>query len=228
MLARIKRETQGQQAAADADRLEPLRFTATLTSYSSYLTQIYGFEAPIESAFLGTSELGQLADLRWRSQVRLLRSDLAALGIVDPTKLPTTLIPRFATLADAFGWMYVVEQSAVAHGQLHRHFSRWLPHPLVAAGCYLVGGERGVQKRLNELGVVLDSYATKPEIATKIVDAARIAFRRQRLWFGRGLPAQVSSSGGSVPCERGDDDDSPRAARADPSCRTVQTYPRHR
>lgn len=46
MLARIKRETQGQQAAADADRLEPLGCSATVASYTSYLAHIYGVEAP--------------------------------------------------------------------------------------------------------------------------------------------------------------------------------------
>jgi heme oxygenase len=193
MLAKLKRETQGQQVAADDGRLEPLRSTSTQASYTSYLARIYGFESPIETAFLASRELGKLVDLRWRSQVRLLKCDLAALGIIDATRLPVTPAPPFGSVTDAFGWMYVVEQSAVLHGQLRRHFARWLPQQVATAGCYLLGGERAVGKRLCELGTALDAYAASPDIATKIVDAARAGFRRQRLWFGQSLPPRVSS-----------------------------------
>ncbi|MBA3460614.1 MAG: biliverdin-producing heme oxygenase [Deltaproteobacteria bacterium] len=192
MLARLKRETQALRASADEGRLEPLHTTATVASYATYLSRIYGFEAPIEAAFLGTRDLAHVVDLRWRPQVRLLKSDLMALGIVDPTRLPTTSVPRFATVAEALGWMYVSEQNTILHGQLHRHFARWIPDELVAAGCYLVGVERVAGTRLDDLGSILDLYATRPEIATKIVDAACTAFRRQRLWFLKSLPLEVS------------------------------------
>lgn len=193
MLSKIKRETQSQQAAADEGRLAPLRSTSTAPSYTSYLARVYGFEAPIETAFQASRELRNLVDLSWRSQVRLLKSDLAALGVVDATTLPTTPVPTFSTVMDALAWMYVVEQSAVLHGQLRRHFSRWLPQQLAGAGCYLLGGERAVGTRLSELGAALDRHAATPEIATKVVDTARAVFRRQRLWFGVSMPPRVSN-----------------------------------
>jgi heme oxygenase len=187
MLARLKRETQGLRASADEGRLEPLRTTATRASYVSYLSRIFGFEAPIEAAFAATRDLGYLVDLRWRPNIRLLRADLTALGVVEPARLPATPMPRFATVTEALGWMYVVEQNVTLHGQLHRHFARWLPGELAAAGCYLSRGDR-----LDDLGAALDAHATRPEIATKIVDAACTAFRRQRLWFLKSLPLEVS------------------------------------
>lgn len=192
MLARLKRETQGLRASADEGRLEPLRTTATLADYVTYLSRVYGFEAPIEAAFAATSGLGQVIDLRWRPQIRLLKSDLMALGIVDPTRLPATPAPRFATATEALGWMYVVEQNALLHGQILRHFARSLPNQLATAACYLTGVQRLAGTRLDDLGVVLDAHATRPEIATKIVDAACTAFRRQRLWFLKSLPLEVS------------------------------------
>jgi heme oxygenase len=192
MLARLKRETQGLRASADEGRLEPIRTTPTLAGYTTFLSRVYGFEAPIEAAFAATGELGQLIDLRWRPQIRLLRSDLMALGIVDPTRLPATPVPRFATASEALGWMYVVDQTAVLNGQLHRHFARSLPDHLAGAACYLTGVHRLAGTRLDDLGSILDAHATRPEIATKIVDAACTAFRRQRLWFLKSLPLEVS------------------------------------
>jgi heme oxygenase len=192
MLARLKRDTQAVRASADEGRLEPLRTTPTAASYATYLSRVYGFEAPLESAFAATRDLGQVVDLRWRPQIRLLKSDLAALGIVDTTRLPVTAVPRFGAVTEALGWMYVVEQNAALHSQLHRHFARWIPNELAGAGCYLLGVDRVSGTRLDDLGAILDAYATRPEIATKIVDAACTAFRRQRLWFLKSLPLEVS------------------------------------
>jgi len=192
MLARLKRETHAHQLAAEDGRLEPLSSTATLGGYRSYLSLVYGFEAPIENAFLTTSDLGCVMDLRWRTRVRLLKSDLAALGILDATRLPATAVPLFGSASEALGWMYVLEQTAGLHAQLHRHFARCLPHQVAGAGCYLLAGARSVELRLGELGAALDTHAVRPIVATKIVEAARTAFRRQRLWFEKGLPLEVS------------------------------------
>ncbi len=197
MIAKIKRETQSQQAAADDGRSKPLRSAPTLPSYTSYLARIYGFEAPVEHAARASYELGQLIDLGWRSQGRLLKSDLAALGILDATTLPATIVLPFASVAEAFGWLYVVEQGAVLHGELRRHFERWLPQPVAGAGCYLLGGERASETWLGELGTALDKYATTSQLEMQVVDAARVAFRRQLLWFGQRLPPRVSNHAAS-------------------------------
>lgn len=196
MLARIKRETQPQQNAADEGRLEPLRATATLEHYTSYLARVYGFDAPVEAALGAMTELSRMVDLRWRSQVRLLKSDLAALGIIDPTVLPHAPVPSFTSVAEALGWMYVIEQSAAVHGQLRRHFLRTLPQQVASAGCYLIGGERAVGTRLSELGAVLDEYAHEPEIATMAIDAARAGFRCQRVWFNYTPPSALLARSG--------------------------------
>lgn len=68
-----------------------------------------------------------------------------------------------------------------------------LPHQITSAGCYLLGGERAVGTRLSTLGAALDRHAATPENATKLVGAARVAFRRQGLWFGHSLPLRVSN-----------------------------------
>ena len=192
MLGRLKQETQALRASADEWRLEPLRTKPTTASYASYLSRVYGFEAPIEAALAATRELEQLVDLRWRPHVRLLKSDLMALGIVDATRLPATSMPHFSTMTEALGWLYVIEQNAILHAELHRHFARWIPATIASAGCYLAGVDRVAGARLADLGTVLDAHATRPEIAGTIVDAASTAFRRQRLWFLKSLPLAVT------------------------------------
>ncbi len=191
MLGRIKRETQAQQNAADAGRLEPLRTPGTHAGYTSYLVRVYGFEAPIEAAFGAVRDLALLLDLRRRSQLRLLKSDLAALGVIDTSTLPVNAVPPLLSIADALGWMYVVEQSAAAHGQLRDHLERSIPHELHTAGCYLLGSERAVGTRLEELGAAMDEHARQPEIATTVVEAARAGFRRQRVWFNYTPPSAL-------------------------------------
>lgn len=194
MLARLKRETQPHQLGADEDRLAPLRTTTTPPLYKSYLARVFGFEAPVESAFLATPGFGKLLELPWRSQMRLLRSDLTALGVIDPSALPACPISRFSSEIEAFGWLYVIEHSAVGHAQLRRHFERWIPSQLALAGSYLLGGERGVGDRLRELGTALDSYAKDPAIATKIVAAAQAGFRVQRQWFRLSAPPRLRAA----------------------------------
>jgi len=192
MLARLKRETETQRAPADEGRLEPLRTSATRSGYAAYLTRIYGFEAPIEAALRTTRDLGQLVDLRWRSYIRLLIEDLAALD-VPVASVPTTDVPRFASVTEALGWMYVIEQSAMLHGQLHRHFAHRLPKEVSTAGGYLLGGSRGLGTRLNDLGAALDVHATSVDLSSRIVAVSRLAFRKQRAWFNQSIPPGVSN-----------------------------------
>lgn len=192
MLARLKRETQPQQLAADEDRLAPLRTTTTPRTYAAYLGRVFGFEAPVEAAFVATPGFAKHIDLGWRTQMRLLRSDLAALGMIDPTRLAHCPITRFSSEIEAFGWAYAIEHSAAGHAQLRQHFRRWIPAQLASAGAYLLGGERAATARLRELGEALDRYAKDPASATKIVEAARAGFRVQRQWFRNSVPPRLS------------------------------------
>jgi heme oxygenase len=186
MLARLNRETVVHHAAADADRSSPLTAIASDRGYRDFLGRIYGFEAPLEAAFAAVPALADLVDLRARSAVRLLRCDLAALGVDDPTTLPRCrAIPPFRIAAEALGWMYVVERNALLHGTVRRHLEKRLPAPLAAAGHYLANSERTVGSRMTELGIALDHSAHCLRVAAQIVDAAKTAFRRQRHWFNQ-------------------------------------------
>ncbi len=184
MLARLSRDTEALRAQADESRLHPLRSSVTSAGYAAYLVRIFGFEAPVERELARTSGIDRVVELGWRTHMRLLRSDLLALGITDPSVVAHNAIARFGSVSEALGWLYVVEHTAVLNGQVRRHLERGLPQHLAGAGCYLRGSERGAGARLAALGGALDAHAHgRPEVATVVGDAARIAFRKQRRWF---------------------------------------------
>jgi heme oxygenase len=189
MLARLQRETQPLLDCACGDRMCVVGQPTNAASYLAYLERIYGFEWPVESAFLRAPALGDVIDLRWRTQIRLLRADLAALGVLDPSLVPACAPIAFTDRAEALGWMYVIERNALLHGQVRRDLERRIAREIIAAGSYLTGGERAVGARLAELGAALDRFAYTTDIANQIVAAARVALRRQHQWFTRAEPS---------------------------------------
>jgi heme oxygenase len=189
VLARLEHATRPRHGVADQPRLALVTPSVTVDAYRGFLMRIYGFEAPVESAIAMTPGLDALLDLRTRTSMRLLRSDLLAIGVADPAQLPrcTSVFP-FNSAANALGWVYVVERNAMLHGILLRHFEQRLPGPLRKAGAYLAGNERAVGSRMRELGHALDGVARTHEVVDRIVVAAQAAFRCQQHWFAEVVP----------------------------------------
>jgi len=180
MLLRLKRETAVHHATADNDRLSILGASAEATTYSAFLSRIFGFESPIESALAMIEGLDELVDLRARSHIRLLRADLQALGTIDASQLQRCSMaspPRQAP--EALGWMYTVERNTLSHGVIERHLRSRLPAVMRVAGSYLSAQTKSTGARFRELGVAMDRVANSPAIAERIVNAARTAFRCQ-------------------------------------------------
>ncbi len=188
----LKRATRDQDGAADADRMSLLASPVTRASYVTFLQRIYGFEAPVESAFAMTTDLGDAVDLRSRTHVRLLRSDLAALGIDTAELGVCRALASFVTPCEALGWMYVVDRNAQLHGNIHRHLARSLPQ--LSATSYLAGGGVAAAARLGDLGKALDGIAQNADMADQIVAAATTAFVQQRQWFQQLTGSQIASS----------------------------------
>ena len=188
MLARLKEETRAHHANADTDRLAPLATEPSLATYVSYLTRVYGFEAPLEKELARTPELAALIDARSCARSALIATDLRVLG-VSPTnleRLPEASIPAFVSPAQGLGWMYVLERNMLPSSILRRHLMRRMPERLVGASTYLASCEGLVGHRWRALGEALDELGRTPSQATRIVDAACTGFRIQHLWL-RGL-----------------------------------------
>jgi heme oxygenase len=186
MLTRLKRNAQSEHVAANIDRLSPLHVHASKDTYRDFLVKVHGFEAPVEASLAMTPGIASVIDVRARSHLDLLRADLGALGIHDWSRLPQCrLVPRFQSVGEALGWIYVVEHNALLHGQVRRHVTKHLA-PL--ADSYLAAGERAGSARLQDLGAYLDRFARDPDVARQVVDSVKAAFRRQRQWFVQAVP----------------------------------------
>ncbi len=198
MLARLKRETEPFHNSADADRLMAFAITTT-SAYRTFLARVYGFESPVEAAVAMTSELAPYLDVRGRTQIKLLRADLAALGVLDLAALPRcTKVSPFRSAAAAAGWLYVIERNTLAHGVIERQLRMRLPEPMKIAGTYLGAPERSVGARRRELGEAMDRIGKTTTVAAEIVEAARAAFRCQRAWYRTVVPERSPGTIGAA------------------------------
>lgn len=188
VLTRIDDETRSRGADADEQRLSVMNTPATTGTYRAFLLRVYGFEGPVEAALQVTHGLTDIIDLRARLHTRLLRSDVAALGVVDLTCVPRcTSIPQFGDALEALGWMYVIERGRMLNSILHRYLEERLPAVTLAAATYL-RSERSAGTRMRELGDTLDSVVQSDSDVDRVLVAAHGAFRAQAQWYSEAQP----------------------------------------
>jgi len=191
MIARLKGEARLHHSDADADRLVPLATPTSVSGYVSYLARILGFEEPVEHALAGLPELALLVDRPLSDRAAWLAHDLEALGLDEHRIAALPRCPMstvsITTVADALGWLYVVERNAPLHGVVRRHLARRMPGQIAAAGRYLSRTELAAAARLRALGAALDEIGRTASAAERIVTASDAAFRLQRRWL-RHLP----------------------------------------
>lgn len=184
MLLRLNVETRAQHPEADDPWLDLMSVGGTSLRYLDHLVTVYGFEAPVEAALALTPHLSEVIAVRPRARSGFIVEDLLALGIT-PSKLARMpqcreILP-FRDVADALGWMYVIERSTLLHEAVRLHIASRLPG--ITAWSYL-NAYRGIaSERWQGFGEALDSYAITPASGEAIVAAARAAFDRQRDWF---------------------------------------------
>jgi heme oxygenase len=186
MLTQLNLETRIHHAEVDADQLKVLELPDA-ARYREFMIRSYGFEASVESALALTTNLNQFVDLRDRAKAGLIAADLLALGMrpQELSKVPLCpWIETFDSIADALGWLYVVERKTLLHSAMLRHLTVRMPQIIVLASSYLSCYDHTAGTRWRDLGAALDRFAT-PESADQIVAAAHHAFWCQRDWFRR-------------------------------------------
>jgi heme oxygenase len=185
MLMRLNEETRAQHPDADYPWLDLLSVAGSRTRYVDHLVAVYGFEAPVEAALALTPHLNEIIPLRPRARSGFIVADLMAMGITA-SKLARTpqcreILP-FRDLAEALGWLYVIERTTLLHDAVRVHIDARMPG--VSAAWSYLSAYRGIaSERWLELGEALDSYAITTACGDAIVEAARAAFDRQRAWF---------------------------------------------
>ena len=178
-LARLELETQAYHRDADQPWLDLMTPFLTRHQYADQLARAYCFEAPVESALAYTPHVTSLVGTRARS--RLIAHDLFALDY-SQARLAPRLVAPFPTVADALGWLYVVERSMLLQDGIRRHLLAHLPE-VGNAFSYLSTYDGRVAERWSVFGKLLDRVGVRPEIANEIVAAAHAGFECVRPWF---------------------------------------------
>ena len=184
MLGRLDAETRAHHAEVDAHWLDLMASGVTREHYKALLTKLYGFEAPIESAFAYTPQL-VITDRRERTRTGLIAQDLLALG-VSPGKI--TALPQcgsimpFSDPAEALGWKYVIERPTQLHGAIKRNLVSRVAH-IANAVAYLSAYDGVAAARWQQLGALLDDVSRRPRAEDQLIEGARTGFAALRSWL---------------------------------------------
>ena len=196
MLTRLNEETQPHHADADADVDRYLfRPTVTAHDYRTYLSRVYGFVVPLESALSMAPGLTEHIDIKARAKGALIVHDLLALGMSmnEVNQLPQCLsVPTFRGPAAALGWMYVAERPLLSSAVIRGHLATYLRAEMACASAYLACYSGQVGTMWRDLGLAMDRIAYTPAIADRIVMAAEDAFRVLARWRSHDLEQPAS------------------------------------
>jgi heme oxygenase len=183
LLQELDAETREHHAEADSGWLALMAPNVTRQPYVEQLSSVYGFESPLEGAFLYTPRLDQVIPLRERARSGLIAQDLLSLGLSPNqiAQLPQCYeIAPFSHAAEALGWMFVVERATLNHAMVKHHIKAQIP----GAGCSYLSAYRGLaEDRWLDFGYVLERFAYSEELASQIIRSAHEAFHCQRRWL---------------------------------------------
>lgn len=190
-LVRLNVETRCFHAIADAPWLDLIApgHRPTRLEYLQRLVAAYGFDAPLEAALAYTPHLDGFVDLHRRFRSGLIASDLIGLGVKpgEVAELRGCMIAPFASVAEAFGWLYVHERATLLFGGVCAELVARVPELSGATSTLCT------HQRLDSFGEALDRVARTPAIEDRIVSAALDAFRTLQVWQ-RGPQAAARSS----------------------------------
>ena len=177
-------ETRDLHAAVDAYWLDLMTSGVTKDSYRAQLQRVYGFEAPFESALAYTPHL-IIPDRRDLTRSGLIAQDLLALGVTPAriTALPQcSQIAPFDDPAEALGWKYVTERPTQLHSAVKRNVVSRVADSANALA-YLSAYDGVAAARWQQLGSLLESFASRPGAKQKLIGAAKAAFSCMGAWF---------------------------------------------
>lgn len=195
-LARLDAETRAFHADADAAWLS-LVDGRHLGRYEvvEQLVAAYGFDAPLESALAYTPHLDGFIDVAPRFRSGLLAQDLLALGLTPSAiaGLRQCMIAPFASVAEAFGWLYVHQRATVLFESVRSALVERVPEAAAATTslCIHTGFARVM---FEALGPPLDRVARTTTVEDRVVHSACEAFRTLTVWHRRAsAPARASA-----------------------------------
>jgi heme oxygenase len=179
-LVRLNVETRCFHAIADAPWLELVApgHRPTRLQYLQQLVTAYGFDAALEAALAYTPHLDGFIDLHRRFRSGLIAADLIALGVRpgEVAELRQCMIAPFASVSEAFGWLYVHERATLLFRGVCAELATRLPDVAHATSALCR------HQQLDSFGEALDRVARTTVIEDRVVSAALDAFRTLQVW----------------------------------------------
>jgi len=187
ILARLRAETRAEHDAIEA-ALDLTSETITLDAYRRTLERFHGFYLPMEAGLTkigGWTERG--IDTSQRYKTRLLETDLRALGMNDPAALPVcTDLPSHATVAAAFGCLYVLEGATLGGQVISALLRKNLGVTPETGGRFFHGYGERTGAMWQGFRTALVAFAVSPGDQDGIVGAAKETFLRLHCWTTAG------------------------------------------
>ena len=181
---KLNMATRYSHAEVDEPWLDLLRPTVSRAHYLNHLVRTYGVLAPFEGACKYTPGLNRILDLVQQTRAGLIAQDLLALGLT-PVQVATVpqchAITTFRNVAEALGWLYVIERSTLLQDGIRRHLLQQLPE-VEPACAYLSAYEGRAGEHWMTFGRVLDRIGARVEVADEIVSAANVGFEIVKKW----------------------------------------------
>lgn len=184
-LVRLNLATRQWHAAVDDGWLDLLRPTVGVADYLAQLVRTYGLVAPFESACRYTPGLARLVDHGQLNRAGLIAHDLLALDVSASQLANVPICPSitvFNSVAEALGWLYVVERTTLLADGLVGHVHHMLPQ-VANATTYLEAFATRSGEQWQQFGREIDQALADPDIASQTVIAACRAFRLAQAWF---------------------------------------------
>lgn len=187
--SRLAAETRLHRCVADADHMAVLG-NPTRPRFVEYLERVYGFDAPLESAFAIAPGLSELVDLARRVKTDLLAQDLRAAGLAPDRllALPHCALAPFGDAVEALGWMYVAEINASTHNLVVSQLAR-RTSDLVTSTAHLTYYDAAGPTRWHELDAALEKVVIDELSSERLVRAAIQAFDCVHWWLRPNAPS---------------------------------------
>jgi len=188
ILIQLKAETAALHARLDDHILLTRLMARTVTSldYRAVLSAFAGFVPEMEALLLPYSaDFATFGlDLNARRKTALLASDLNSCG-VEPRSLPICMdLPKIATLAEAFGCLYVLEGSSLGGQVITKHLARHLNLGLPGSSYFSsYGADVGLMWREFRSALLAFVTTMEPTLQNTIIEAASATFVSLADWL---------------------------------------------
>ena len=183
ILSRLRAETRDQHEAIERSLLL-MADQLTLHTYLHRLEQFYGFYKPVEDrVYADTGPLEAWLTLAKRRKTPLLEADLQVLRQEHATFLPVCRhLPRFVSVAECFGCMYVLEGATLGGVFIGRHIQAKLGVTPATGGRFFEGYAAQTGSMWQEFRAAITEFSLTTDDHDTMIKTACATFEALQTW----------------------------------------------